>query len=78
MPENPLYEQYDKFIPVFGTQGSEWPQMRLFLSMVKENFTVAGGSAFRQTQYPEVVSENYTKIDGAAPKTSGDKSLVLM
>ncbi len=73
MPENPLYEQYDKFIPVFGTQGSEWPQMRLFLSMVKENFTVAGGSAFRQTQYPEVVSENYTKIDGTAPKTSGDK-----
>ena len=77
MPENPVYEQYDKFIPVFGTQGSEWPQMRLFLSMIKENYAVTSGSAFRQTQYPEMVAENYTTPSSVAEatgaKTSGDK-----
>lgn len=60
-------DQYDKLIPAFGTTGKKWPQMRLFLNMVKDNYEATGSVQFAKKKYDEVDSRSYkgaTASDG--------------
>jgi hypothetical protein len=60
-------DQYDKLIPSFGTSGKKWPQMRLFLNMVKDNYEKTGSVRFEARKYDEVDSRSYkgaTAADG--------------
>lgn len=52
-------DQYDKLIPAFGTSGKKWPQMRLFLNMVKDNYEKTGSVRFEARKYEEVDSRSY-------------------
>ena len=69
--------QYDKLIEVFGYTGEQWPQMRLFLNMVKENYYANNNSGeFRKTDYPEVNSKFYVNPNQDFKMTSAKNDTV--
>merc|ERR1712072_586548 len=58
-------DQYDKLIPVFGTTGEQWPQMRLFLNMVKDNYEKTNSVQFEARKYDEVDAKSYKGATGS-------------
>ena len=70
--------QYDKLIEFFGYTGEEWPQMRLFLNMIKDNYYSSDNKSVKFTQklHPEVDSANYiNKNDSNYESSSKDGSI---
>merc|ERR1711871_3920 len=70
-------DQYDKLIPVFGTTGEKWPQMRLFLNMVKDNYEATGNAQFEERRYDEVDAKSYKDATGAAGTVSNQFACFL-
>merc|ERR1711871_1536242 len=70
-------DQYDKLIPVFGTTGEKWPQMRLFLNMVKDNYEATGDARFEERRYDEVDAKSYKDATGAAGTVSNQFACFL-
>merc|ERR1711871_1084358 len=70
-------DQYDKLIPVFGTTGEKWPQMRLFLNMVKDNYEATGNAQFEERRYDEVDAKSYKDAGAEAGKVSNQFACFL-
>ena len=69
--------QYDKLIPVFGTTGEKWPQMRLFLNMVKDNYEKTNSVQFEARKYDEADAKSYKDATGAAGTVSNQFACFL-
>ena len=71
-------DQYDKLIPVFGTPGEMWPQMRLFLNMVKDNYEATNGSVrFAKKKYDEADAASYKDAVGNSGTVSSQFACFL-
>merc|ERR1711871_718179 len=70
-------DQYDKLIPVFGTTGNKWPQMRLFLNMVKDNYEKTNSVQFEARKYDEADAKSYKDATGAAGTASSQFACFL-
>lgn len=76
---------YDSIIPFFGYDASEWPQMRLFLNLVKDNYNYnlkqtpqpKDMAIFAKRYYPEIDAKNFVDPEtgkySSAPKGTASK-----
>ena len=70
-------DQYDKLIPVFGTSGKKWPQMRLFLNMVKDNYEETGSVRFAEKKYDEADAKSYKGAEASSGTLSSQFACFL-